>query len=164
MTPSDNFSSTTSTTNVVVSPPSYEQLFYETSNNTTSTTSIQTGLQQSTSSRLPLSSLQALPSPSCVDSESQSGGGQDNFRRLSSECLQMQLRDKYPQRYAVFHAVMLAVSSVLVIVLQVVIMVLNGALSEVATGIWCGAIGLLTLFFLIITSKLNLKRFYYAFG
>ena len=63
------------------------------------------------------------------------------------------LKDNYPVRYAIFHAVMLGASSIVVIVLQIVLIVFNGALSEVSTGIWCGAIGLFTLIFLIYASR-----------
>lgn len=62
-------------------------------------------------------------------------------------------KDRYPIGFAIFHAVMLGASSIVVIVLQIIFIVLNGAHAEVSTGIWCGAIGLFTLVFLIYASR-----------
>lgn len=90
----------------------------------------------------------------------------DDFKKSSSALSNVELqssidfsdqtlltKDRYPIGFAIFHAVMLGASSICVIVLQIVFIVLNGAHAEVSTGIWCGAIGLFTLVFLIYASR-----------
>lgn len=81
-------------------------------------------------------------------SSSEGGGAEFNLK----DYLEVQLKNKYPIRYAIFHTITVVIVSLFSIALQIVQIALNGALSEVATGIWCGFIGLVTLVFMIITS------------
>lgn len=124
-------------------PPSYNQLFFTdvsssiVASSVSSTSTEEQCQQQVDVDRCRLSQPVSATNLVVLDVVSTGSDPSINY-------VEMMLRDKYPVRYAIFHACILILSSVSAILLQIELIAQNGALNEVAAGIWCGVLGLLT--------------------
>lgn len=136
-------------------PPSYNQLFFTdvsssivaSSVSSTTSSSNEEQCQQQVDIGRPMSATNLV----VLDVASTASDPSINY-------VEMMLKEKYPVRYAVFHACILILSSVSAILLQIELIAQNGALNEVAAGIWCGVLGLLTSLIIFLNGN---KSSYY---
>lgn len=143
----------------LILPPSYDQLFVDpnninTINNVNRHLPSFLPLPNRSSSSQNLTSSSPFTTTTSSASSSMTGAAATSMANFNlKDYFEAQLKEKYPVRYAIFHAVVLILSSILSIVLQIILIAQNGALYEVGTGIWCGCIGIFTLVFVILTSR-----------
>lgn len=136
-------------------PPSYNQLFFTdvsssiVVSSSVSSSSTEEQCQQQVECRL----SQPMSATNLVVLDVASTGSDPSINYVET-----MLKEKYPVRYAVFHACILILSSVSAILLQIELIAQNGALNEVAAGIWCGVLGLLTSLIIFLNGN---KSCYY---
>jgi hypothetical protein len=63
------------------------------------------------------------------------------------------LDDHFPARYVILHGALLLILNIAQIVLQAVYISWNGALYYIASGIWCGILGICLAILALITGE-----------
>ena len=83
--------------------------------------------------------------------------GKIRWKFIKRMRLEQQLLKCFPLMYVLTHSACLILNSVIQIVLQIILMSLNGALYYVGAGIWCGVYFLITAGITLLLGNYNFK-------